>query len=219
MIPTRHRAFAMRELIACFQALDRDAPVAVMVDACRYRLDFPAHWHIHESSDHLEMAGALNTLLRLYPDEPWYGVMTDHARPQTERFTHELVAEAEKGRIALAADTRERVHPIYKWQRLTGAFVINGELVRAVGWLWPPFVKHLYGDDAWETIGHGLGLVSVVKSAVVHDLLLCDGQFPADGNNERLHDGKPYGRDDMLAFERWRADEAPGLIDRLCANR
>ena len=219
MIATRDRPEAMRDLIVAVTRLGDVPPTAVMVDLgerqAEYRnLPWPEGWAIHYADDHLELSRALNELLALHPGESWYGMMTDHARPLSTCWSERLARDAGAWGIACSDDRRDRKHPVHGWQRLTGAIAFGGELVRTVGWLWLPDVVHLYGDDAWELIGHRLGILKLSK-AVVDDLLVCEGQFPKDGNSQRVFLGAPYTLNDQAAYRRWMILSSGSIISRV----
>ena len=83
-----------------------DVPeVAVMVDGPAYNIEWPSHWHIHNSFGHLEMQRALNALLPIYPKEPFYGILTDTHRPQTPEWSSKMV----KAMLCPLASRRSRL--------------------------------------------------------------------------------------------------------------
>ena len=193
-----------------------DVPdVAVMMDCDPYEdVDWPENWKIHASIEHLELQRAWNSLYGLYPDEKTYGLITDHARPRS-KWSAVLEKTAGDWKIAHCKDNHERRNPRSGHKRIPAASCMGGEFVRAMGYVWPDFCTHMYGDDALEEIGNELGLITICESAQVDDLLSKKGQFPIDSNNNRMFHGKPYVREDAIAYMDWSLHTKPELMERL----
>lgn len=210
----------MEEVIASMEATGEVPPVAVMVDGPMYDIKWPSHWKIHESHGHLEMQRALNALYRLYPNEPWYGILTDTHRPQTPLWSTKMVEAAGESitdsSIVICNTTKHRHNPRTGLRRVT-TMTIGGGLIRAIGWVWLDRVTHLYGDDAWEDIGYALGIVKYLPEVIILALLKRDGEVPIDANHHRKWQGHSYMATDAAAFDAWKAKEFPGLINRLKA--
>ena len=211
---TRNRPRATEELIASMKATGDVPKVAVMVDGPAYTLDWPEHWDIHNSQGHLEMQRSLNALLKLYPNEPFYGILTDTHRPQTPEWSKRMVEAAGSGSIVICNTTKHRFNPRTGLRRVT-TLAFGGDLIRAIGWIWLDRVVHLYGDDAWEDIGYALNCIKYVPEVIILALLKRDGEVPIDANHKRLWKGHSYMATDAAAFDAWKRDEFPGLIKRL----
>lgn len=212
LIPTRNRPEAMQELIV---AMGYVRDVAVMVDGEPYDIEWPAHWRIHYSTEHLEMQRGINALFKLYPNEKTYGLITDHARPQSANWADELDKTAGDWKIALCSDTKDRFNHRTGHRRMTAAVSIGGNLARACGYVWPDFCTHLYGDDALEEIGWELGLVEYREDVIVKDLHFIHGEFKRDKNHDRMYQGRSYLFDDRKGYFDWRSNKKPALLDKI----
>lgn len=204
----------MEAMIASMQATGEVPEVAVMVDGPMYQIDWPKHWHVHESYGHMEMQRALNALLRLHPQEKNYGILTDQSRPITPLWASKLEAAAEDRYMAMCNTTKPRRNPRTGLRRVT-TICVGGELVRAIGWIWLDKVCHLYGDDAWEDIGYALNCIKYVPEVVIQALLKRDGEVEIDANHRRIWKGQSYMGTDQAAFEAWKRDDFDALIARL----
>src|SRR5690606_31390754 len=97
-------------------------------------------------------------------------------------------------------------------QKRINCYAIGGELARHLGWVWPDFVVHMYGDDVLEDIGYRYGLLKHVESAVFDNLLVRDGRMPRDGNHNRMFKGLPYIPRDRMAYGLWKQEfDANGI--------
>ena len=217
LLATRDRPHLMAELIEAMQRLGDVPPVAVMHDGCeRYAVDYPAHWSIHQSDEHLEMSAAIHRLFLAHPGRPWYGYLNDHCFPMMPGWHDVLIGAAGQWRIASAWDTKNRwrTSPTGRKKRIN-CYVLGGELARTLGWIWPPFVIHLFGDDCLEAIGDALHLMTHERGAVMDNRTLRDGRLPRDGNSRRLYKGIPYLEHDAMAAMQWKRHELPKIVAKL----
>lgn len=213
-IPTRNRPELMLELIESIKRSGDTPDVAVMVDGEPYDIAWPQGWHIHVSSEHLEFQRAFNELLKLHPNENTYGILTDHARPETPGWSRSMEAEAGDWNAVFCDDIRNRINPKSGLKRVTSASCYGGELIRSLGYIWPDFCVHLYGDDALEELVHELGIIKH-SPVIVKDLHFIEGEIKQDSNHERIYQGIPYAENDRLAFYKWKDEVKPNLIKRL----
>lgn len=204
----------MQELIAAMQETGCVPECAVMVDGPAYDIEWPSHWHIHQSSEHLEMQLALNSLFALYPDEPSYGVLTDTSRPQSKDWASKLEAAAGSSAISMCNTTKHRMNPDTGLRRIT-TYVLGGKLARALGWVWFDKCVHLYGDNAIEDIGYALDIVHYLPEVVILALLRRDGEVQVDENHNRLWQGKPYPERDRQAYVAWKRHKFQPLLQKL----
>jgi len=218
LLPTRNRPKAVEALIAAMKATGEVPETAVMVDGPIYNIKWPENWHVYQSFGHIEMQRALNDLLARHPKEKCYGILTDQSRPITPQWASKLEALAGDWNIAMCNTTKPRTNPRTGLKRVT-TICVGGELVRAIGWIWLDKVVHLYGDDAWEDIGYALDCIKFAPDVVIQALLKRDGEVPIDANHRRVWKGKPYMADDAVAFDAWRKDVFPTLIDKLKSAR
>lgn len=214
LLPTRNRPRAMEACIEAMKMTGEVPEVAVMVDGQMYDIEWPSHWHIHESGGHIEFQRALNALYHLYPNEKCYGILTDQSRPQTPLWATKLEEAAGSGFMAMCNTTKNRVNPRTGLRRVTTTCT-GGELIRAIGWVWLDKVVHLYGDDAWEDIGYALNVIKYMPDVVILALLKRDGEVEIDANHARKWQGRSYMATDAQAFQDWKAKEFPALIERL----
>lgn len=214
LLPTRNRPEAMQAVIASMKATGCIPEVAVMVDGPMYDIEWPAHWHIHQSQEHLEMQLALNTLFAFYPNEKNYGILTDTSRPMSNDWATKLEDAAGSDLISMCNTTKHRMNPDTGKRRIT-TYCMGGDLARSIGWVWFNKCVHLYGDNAIEDIGYELDIIRYLPEVVILALLKRDGEVPIDENHKRLWNGKPYMEHDRQAYLAWRRKVFPALIEKL----
>lgn len=211
LIATRNRPAAMTALIKACLDCGSIPPAAVMIDGtgeAYEHVPWPGEWHVHAHPDHRELAACLDDLLARYPGRPWYGLLADHSRPRSRGWWQSLALAAGPWGIACCEDNWMHGRKSDGSPHLTGATVIGGALVRALGWIALPGTVHFYSDDALELIGARLGVLRYLPEVTVESDHPANGRGECDANHLRLLKGRPYAADDRAAFERWRVDPA-----------
>ena len=92
----------------------------------------PEGWQVARWTPNEGLCSVLNAMLRAWPDDPWYGFISDDSIVKTFGWSRALVEAAGKGGFANSGDG---------WQaqrRMHGAIVFGGDLLRALGWWAPP---------------------------------------------------------------------------------
>lgn len=188
LVPTRDRPEAIRELISsCY--LYGMPKCAVMIDGdpkAYAEIRWPKSWVIHVAQRHLKMVGATNELVRLHPDEPWYGFLNDRARPHETGWQEKLL-DSMNGGWANQKSLGEKNGRI----RMKNG-VMDGCLVRALGWFWPPQFTHFFVDDAMEDVLYGAGLFHQTDSDIEEQPIR---KLP------RIHNGESFWEKDRQAYE------------------
>lgn len=120
-------------------------------------LNLPAGWRLAVIPPGSTGVGdVLRAAFAEHCGDPWFGLIPDDTGLGTAGFERRLIDAAGAWGIASSNDgvqAREDVSA----GRMTGAIVFGGELLRALGYLLPAGLHHLYGDDVWETVGRQLG--------------------------------------------------------------
>jgi len=214
---TRRRPAACAKLIAAWRAVEHPPAVTVVIDGDLGDYDsvpWPAHWRVHATGAHVELIGAINHAVALYPDEPFYGLFGDYLRPRTMGWTDTLAEAAGAWNFSYCSDgwlNGKRADDPTR-DHMSGCLCMGGALVRALGWVFPPSLIHLYGDDVLEYIGAALGLMRYRPDVrVALDRPETTG-LPRDENRRRIFNGRYFADDDRRAFERMRDS---GELDRL----
>lgn len=157
MCPTFQRPHRLKELAETWVEMAEDIPLYVRIwkhDQYKekyYETSWPEEFHLYESE--AEWAGdALRDYFVSFPSEPFYGFIGDDVLLKTPDGVAALINEAQDFFIAYPNDRIQRHH-------LCTHFCLGGELVRTVGYLVPPGIRHHYMDNIWMTIGLNTGLL------------------------------------------------------------
>lgn len=117
----------------------------------------------------------------------------DHL-PKTDGWDEKLLAALPAGGGYAYPDDRRR-------DDIPEAVIISSPIVRALGWMSPPFVSHWYQDNVWADLGRAAGcLVYCPHVTVAHLHPNVTGQ-PGDQTN---HDAARRYSADLAAYQKWR---------------
>ena len=86
------------------------------------------------------------------------------------------------------------------------ACVISTVIVKALGWMSPPFVTHWYQDNVWADLGRGAGCLVYCPDVIVRHLHPNVLGTPGDATN---HDAAQRYDADLAAYQRWRLRAMP----------
>lgn len=109
-------------------------------------------WKVVATGSNIGFLAALNFGFHADPALPWYGLLNDDFTPETPGWDKLLVDAKPAHGIVTSNDG---------WQgdrRMAGAWVVDGELLRAVGYWAPEGLWHCFCDDLWEGIGKTFSL-------------------------------------------------------------
>jgi len=80
--------------------------------------------------------------------------------------------------------------------------VIDGDIVRALGWLQLPGTRFLCGDSAWKAIGHALDALKYHKDVLIEHRHWSSGHRDPDDTSMRTNNAEVV-LDDNKAFKTW----------------
>ena len=117
-----------------------------------------------------------------HPNEPYYAFFADDVIPHTREWDTKLAVAAGAINVAWPRDGIADQPTIV---------FIGGDLVRTVGWLCPPGLKHLWLDTLWGEIGKALGVTHFCRDIEMEHCHYTNGKAPYDATyRERSTDGK-----------------------------
>ncbi len=140
------------------------------------------------------LSKVLNTMSRAFPARI-QGMVNDDHRFRTPGWDIEIRAALLSGTgVAYGND-------LLMGEWLPTSVFLTGNIPEALGWFALPDVKHMYLDNSWKDIGHGLNSLHYLPNVVIEHLHYSAGKSPIDQSYV-----KTYGHmePDKVAYERWR---------------
>jgi hypothetical protein len=163
----------------------------------------PPGWYLLSYDARQGVCGVLNETLRSFPDEDFYGFISDDSIVRAgPGWDARLVEAAGPYGFANTADG------FNSGKRMHGAVVFGGDLLRRLGWWAPAGLTHSFCDDAWERIGRAAGNWTFLGDILVEHQHFGNGKAEQDATYDLAYSSFQA---DKAAFEAWLADEG---VDR-----
>lgn len=202
ILPTRNRPDNLRRFIGAYSATGATLPVTVVLDAdnvAPYELvlaDAPASWNFAFINKFSRCyALAVNGVFESSPNEPFYALLADDVVPLTPGWDMKLRDACQPCCVAWGDDG------IYGDRNGASHPFISGDLVRAVGWLFPPYVRHASADKIWRTLSVELGIAQYRRDVLMPHLHWRQGRAEFDATYAL----QPSANEDAASFSRYLA--------------
>lgn len=211
LIPTKGRPQNIERFASMYKLTKATEPVVLLLDGDdRYLADYFNNqrasnfwcWVAPDSDNGI--GGIMNEYFRRFPDEEYYAILADDVVPQTEHWDIILKQACLESRgLAWGDDGLQGAglptHPF-----------ICGDVVRALGYIAHPKLKHCYIDDCWLAIANVIGgqYMPNIKLTHFHHL---NGKAQLD----ETYLSQPPIQDDASAF---REIQQPYLLELLTAK-
>lgn len=170
-------------------------------------LPLPAGWAIYGT----DADGLADKVRELWPSVKgldWCGLVCDDLLPQTYLWDQMLV-DLCHGKNMVSCDDGE-----FAPDRVAGAVIWGGELMRAAGYMFPNGFWHTYVDNVWEDLGRLTGCWDVRMDV----LIMHDHGFKPEFEQDETH-AAAYSRNsaDEIAYGEWRLVDFPPTVQRIYA--
>ena len=153
------------------------------------------------------MNGTLNHWANwMAPDYDFICFMGDDHLPITKGWDTKLAeAIGDKAGISYGND-------LLQGENLPTAVVMSTKIIRALGFMSPPALKHLFLDNFWLAIGKALGNATYLPDVIIEHLHFTNGKAAHDEryaavNNAEMHNG------DETIFAEYMANEFADAVE------
>jgi hypothetical protein len=151
-------------------------------------------------------------------DCSWLGLIGDDCIPVTPKWDALLTERLSPWSIISCNDA---------WQapaRLGNCWIMGGDLVRAMGGIFPGKLQHLFVDDVWETIGKEAQCWECRMDVTVRHAHVLKGEAKADETHTSVYGVKGDHSDglwpeDAAEYKRWLEEDAPRVVQTVRQNR
>lgn len=167
------------------------------------------------TGNNIGLIAGLNKLVAMYPNERWYGLLADDLIPETEGWDAKLLHALPSGGMVSCNDGGAP----FLTGRMCGACAIDGDTVRAAGFIAPPPCWHSFTDDFWEACAADGMPWARLKDVIVRHETPVGNYRPADETHEKAY-GKNYEilEDDRAKYNAWMAVEGRNAKRRVIDN-
>jgi hypothetical protein len=206
IVPSRGRPHTVAEMARAFRdtctagaqlvfAVDEDDPEYQAYRKAVYDT-LVEHGRVHMVAQPAgTMVSALNHAARVLLDSPAYvrpqaiGFMGDDHRPRTKGWDTSYL-QALQGRPGIVYG-----NDLIQGASLPTQCAISASVVRALGFMAPPVLTHLYVDNYWLQLGRATGCISYLPQVIVEHVHPVGGKAEWDDGYRRVNAPTMYQRD------------------------
>jgi len=221
LLPTRNRIGNLRRFLTSARETAADTPGWVLVNDDELARDREAYdqamrlappgWILRPV-----VASCYGDALRYVWDDikgmDWVGLVSDDLVPVTSKWDVQLLFGLQGWNFISSNDGWQADANIAQG-RMHGATVWSGNLLRSVGWLMPPGLRHIFHDDVWETLGRETGCWSVRMDIMVKHL----HEALQGVRGPTMDPTSDLWKHDQAVFETWRDTDKNDLVGRIKA--
>ena len=156
----------------------------------------------------MRMGPTLNTLAVARAGQHFaVGFMGDDHRPRTVGWDVRFVEALEElgTGIVYGDDLLQR-------EALPTAVVMTSDIIRALGYMAPPGLIHMYLDNAWLALGKQTGRIRYLPDVVVEHMHPFAGKAPMDAGYAEVNASRVYAHDQSV-FAEWLARGLPAAVE------
>jgi hypothetical protein len=205
LLPSLNRPHNLARFFEAFGLTSGSTPGMVLTDDVDYQknyraydeLDLPIGWHIRRTKGRTQ-GDKIREVWGEISSCAWFGLIGDDNIPETSCWDRRLVDALDGWNIVSCDDG---------WQapkRIANCWVIGGDLVRELGYIFAPGIHHLFVDDMWEIIGKEASNWRCLMDVMVRHAHVMKGDAEADTTHKAA-----YG--DGFTAEHQGPDRANGL--------
>lgn len=207
LLPSRARPASLARFFDAYRRTGGSTPGMVIIDcadleaqrAAYDALELPPGWFIRPTGG-AKQGDKIREVWGEVEDCAWLGLIGDDCVPQTHRWDALLVERLDGDNIVSCDDG---------WQapgRLGNCWIIAGELARAVGYIFPPGLQHLFVDDVWEVIGREAACWACRMEVRVEHRHVLKGAAAADDTHRAAYSSERWNEDGEV-FRAWLAGD------------
>lgn len=224
LLPSLNRAKLLKEFFESYIKAKSTTPITALVDrqdpqmAEYLKVELPDKCKLFITESVL-MADKVHEYWRQHKDLDWIGILNDDHRLVTEEWDKKIMAQLNGSNVVFTNDGG--------WNfphRICGAICFSGKILRALDYVFPGGIKHLYSDDAWGFLfsraqcAQGLGDVTVLHDHAYKKKELQDETFFKINGPGGLKDGVGTGGlwpADRAAFDKWFKEDAEKDVQKI----
>lgn len=187
--------------------IDIDDPLA---GAYVKALDNPGPWaSLYVQSGAKKLNPILNYVAPMYaPFCDYIGFMGDDHVPRSVGWDDRLIsAIGPMAGVAYADD-------LLQSENLPTSVVMSAVIVRALGYMAPPRLWHMYMDNFWKQLGNDLGNLNYCSAVVIEHLHPFAGKAASDEGYQRVNAQEVYDHD-SAAYHEFLENQWPADLTRL----
>jgi hypothetical protein len=151
---------------------------------------------IWEINDRKGMNGTLNLVANKYcQDYDYITFMGDDHRIRTANWDRIFIRHAKENTVTYGND-------LIQGERLATAAMLDSNIIRTLGYMAPPKMKHLYLDNFWMELGRRLKTLQYYPDVIIEHMHYSVGKSQADELYEEVNSAD-MNNNDRIAWEQY----------------
>lgn len=215
LLPTRRRPERVKKFFESAKAMGTTSPGVVIIDSKDYmdnthaylsleRRNFLPNWKIHITKGE-SMGDKLRELWGYYSPMDWACLLNDDHVFRTHEWDKRLVDQLTGSNFISCSDGWKTEG---KKTLPAGATIWSGSLIRAVGYIFPPRLHHMFIDNIWMTLGQATKCWTLDETVIVEHEHATRSKEWKDETHEK---SESFFFGDNLRYVEWRSS---GEMDR-----
>ena len=209
LVPTRGRPMNAAQLLSAHEELSTASDLLFVIDANdpehdQYHFEVGAERCMTIENTSRGMAYPINKAANAIVKQDKYdffAFLGDDHRPRTAGWDQILIQAMQK-RPSMAYG-----NDLLQGQRLPTMITMTSDIVKALGGMVPPKMKHLYLDNFWKKLGEDLGSLTYIDAVVVEHMHPVAGKAEWDEGYKEVNAQEVYSFD-ALAYQNYIQSEA-----------
>jgi hypothetical protein len=209
LVPTRGRPMNAAQLLSAHEELSTASDLLFVIDANdpehdQYHFEVGAERCMTIENTSRGMAYPINKAANAIVKQDKYdffAFLGDDHRPRTAGWDQILIQAMQK-RPSMAYG-----NDLLQGQRLPTMITMTSDIVKALGGMVPPKMKHLYLDNFWKKLGEDLEALTYIDAVVVEHMHPIAGKAEWDEGYKEVNAQEIYSFD-ALAYQNYIQSEA-----------
>ena len=210
ILPTRSRPDSAERCINALKEHSVKSDFVIAIDDDQADLYPRLEGVTYEVNPRLRMNGTLNLVANKYADkyETIYFLGDDHLvhTPKWDEYLSDAIAKKGFG-LAYGNDLLQR-------QSLATAVMMSTNIIRAVGYMAPPKLVHLYMDNYWMILGSRLGSLWYFDKVIIEHLHPVAGKAQWDEGYVEAN-ADEVGNADRAELHRYMEEDFAGELEKI----
>ena len=164
-------------------------------------------------ADNISMVDALNRAAVYFASgaegPAALGFMGDDHRPRTEGWDRAYLDALDDLGTGIVYG-----NDLYQGERIPTQCAMTTDIIRTLGYMAPPDLKHMYVDNAWLALGRAMGRIRYLPDVVIEHMHPVAEKAEWDEGYARVNAPEVYRRDQAV-YERWLMESLPAEAARL----
>jgi len=215
LVPTRGRPCNAVELLAEHEKLSTHSDILFVIDANdpehdAYEFEVGADKCMTIENETRGMAYPINkaaSAIAKKDEYKYFAFLGDDHRPRIAGWDGILIQAMQK-RPSMAYG-----NDLLQGERLPTMIAMTSDIVKALGGMVPPNMKHLYLDNFWKKLGQDLNALTYIDAVVVEHMHPMAGKAEWDEGYKEVNATEIYSFD-ALAYKNYIESEAYELLKR-----